>query len=207
MSESLGSFMKSVVVKLIVGICIFAVGAFSALWATTVLAGSGSEDRSTQIVNSVTREEQVVLLSLGIQGIDDKAGEKSKFFGMFEIPGSERTKFIRYSFDAKLGIDGKDVLIKQTGENEFLVTIPEFIFIGHNNAYSETAVDKNGALSWLTPEIDSAKVASEVLNNAETQKQYIDKYEEILRDQAKVFYSGIITGIDPTVVLTFKFRQ
>ncbi|WP_111719207.1 hypothetical protein [Homoserinimonas sp. OAct 916] len=199
--------MKSLVVKLIVGIFVFALGAFSALWATTVISGSGTETRSTQIVNSVSREEQVVLLSLGIQGIDDKVGEKSKFFGMFEIPGSERTKFIRYGFDAKLGIDGKDVLIEQTGENEFLVTIPEFIFIGHDNPNAETAIDKNGALSWLTPEIDGAKLITDILNNPETKSQYISKYEEILKDQAKVFYSSIITSIDPTVVLTFTFRQ
>ena len=168
------------------------------------LLGVASEARNTQVINSITRQEQIVLLSLGVQGISER-NDRSKLFGA-DIPGSERVSFIQYNFDAKLGIEGEEVTIEQTGEDEFLVTIPEIIFIGHDNEAFRLVAENNGALSWVTPEIDSVEVINEILDD-DAQDQYIADNEQILRDQAMAFYSGIIKSIDPEIVIDFEFRQ
>lgn len=206
--------MKSLGAKLLIFVCIFAVGALSALGGMKAMpnifsSGIDSETRSTQLVKSITREEQVVLLSLGIQGIEKKS-ESGKFFAgtFFETgnPGGERTKFIQYTFKAKLGIEGKDVTVEQTGEGEIIVSIPEFIFIGNSDPDFELVAEKNGALSWATAEIDSLDMVNSILST-DNQKHFVDENVEILEDQARAFYRGIITSIDPTVDVTFEFHQ
>lgn len=194
---------------LVIIICLAAVGALGVLGAIDAfpnisLFDTESEARNTQIVNSITRHEQVVLLGLGIQGISEK-NARGTLFGM-DIPGSERASFIQYDFDAKLGIDGQEVKIEQTGEDSFLVSIPEFIFIGHDDVSFKLAAVNNDVLSWTTPEIDTVEMINNVLND-DTKKQYIDSNEEVLRDQAKAFYTGIITSIDSTIVVEFEFRH
>ena len=201
--------MKSLVTRLFVSICLLAAGAGAALWALPTFFSfspfdTASETRHSQLIESINREEQVVLVSLGIQGISEKNAHH-KLFGA-DLPGSDRAKFIQYTFNAKLGIEGKDVAIEQTGENEFRVSIPEFIFIGHTNEEFRLVAENNGFLSVATPEIDSIEMINEILN-LDAQKQYIDNNEEILRDQAKAFYDGIITSVDPSIVITFEFRD
>ncbi len=168
--------------------------------------GAGSETRSTQFINSITREEQVVLLSLGIQGIDEKAMGKSKFFGLLDIPGTAKTKYLEYGFKAKLGIEGKDVEIEEVGEQKYVVTIPKFIFIGHDNETFRLITEKNGVLSFLAPEVDSVEMINDILSSG-AQADYIETNKGILQDQAKMFYTSIITAIDPTVSVTFEFRD
>lgn len=73
MRESWESFINSLVAKLLVGIVLVAFGALAALAAVTAFSnfspfGTDSESRTTQLANSITREEQVVLLSFGDSG-------------------------------------------------------------------------------------------------------------------------------------------
>lgn len=194
---------------LLVVVCMAAGGVFLApvvvqAASAASLLGVTSEARNTQVINSITRQEQVVLLSLGVQGISERK-DQSKLFGA-DIPGSERVSFVQYNFDAKLGIEGEEVTIEQTGEDEFLVTLPEIIFIGHDNESFRLVAENNGALSWVTPDIDSVEMINDILDD-DAQDQYIDDNEQILRDQAMAFYSGIIKSIDPDIVVDFEFRQ
>jgi hypothetical protein len=94
----------------------------------------------------------------------------------------------------------------QTGESDLLVSIPGFIFIGHDNESFRSIVEDNGALSWATPEIDTVEMINKILND-DAQGQYIDSNREILEDQARAFYTGIVTSIDPTIAIRFEFRQ
>ena len=98
---------------------------------------SRSETTNAQVVNAIDRTQEVSLLSLGVQGIEKKADSTTTYFGIV-VPGSGRTKFLQYSFDAKLGVDGENVSIEQTGENEFTVTISAFTFIGYDNMHFES---------------------------------------------------------------------
>ncbi|MGO3796959.1 MAG: hypothetical protein ACTJGR_07570 [Pauljensenia sp.] len=184
-----------------------AVLAFAAVGVLKVFPGimpslSGGDSVDSQIMNSVTREQQVVLLSLGIQGITS-TDARSEFFGL-EIPGTDRSSFLEYSFNAKLGIQGEDVKIEKTGDRTYLVSIPEFTFIGYDNPHYKVAAESNGVLSWATPEIDTAEMITRILNDSAREK-YIESNEDTLKDQAKIFYSNIISGIDPTIVTEFDF--
>lgn len=144
----------------------------------------------------------VSLLSLGIQGIAEKTG-KTTVFGV-EVPGSERATFIQYTFSAKLGFDGKDVKIEERGTNQYTISIPEFVFIGHDDVDLKLVTEKNGVLSWTNPKIDTLEMANHILND-KAQDGYIDSNEAVLKDQAKAYYNGIVKGIDPTIDLDFEF--
>lgn len=176
------------------------------IWQTITgasLFGSVKESRSELVVNSLTLEEEVVFLSLGIQGITEESTH-STLFGQ-RVPGSGRTTFLQYNYNAKLGIDGRDVTIEETGENSYLVTIPPFEFLGYDDAKFETIVEDNGLLSFTTPEIDTATAITEILDS-DTKMEHVATNEEILKHQAEAFYTGIIAGIDPEIEVEFEFE-
>lgn len=168
------------------------------------LFGNETDGRNTQIIESVTRSEQVALVSLGIQGIQEETSNGTIPLLNQAIPGSERATFAQYSFTAKLGLDGNEVRIEQIGEDSFRVNIPEFIFIGHDDEDFRLVTENNGALSWLTPEIDQLEMVNTILND-DAQGEYIESHQELLKDQAQNFYGGIITGVDPDVEVEFEF--
>ncbi|GAB3529906.1 hypothetical protein [Arthrobacter monumenti] len=193
------------ILPIIIGlVAVAAIGATPAAFSIFA-SGAASETRNTQVINSITRQEQVVLVSLGIQGIQEEERSGQRFLGL-EVPGSGRASFMQYSFHAKLGIDGKDVRITQTGEGKYLVSIPEFIFIGHDDPHFELATENNGALSWMTPKIDPVEMINDILDD-DAKDQYIDANDVVLRDQAKAFYMGIIRSIDPTIDVKFELRD
>lgn len=196
-------------VSAILAICLMAVGAALAVGAGKVFPelspfGVRTQDRNTQILNAITREEQVVLLSLSIQGILERKSS-TEFLGM-NIPGSERASFLMYSFDAKLGLEGRDVRVEQSGDKVVRITLPKFIFIGHSNERFKMAAESNGLLSWATPEIDIAEMITNILND-DTQSNYLESNKELLRDQATAFYSGLIKSVDPTITVQFELGE
>ena len=141
-----GKKVARFVVAAMVGIALIVTGTLLAPVLTNYipLFGTHSESRNTEVIQSITREEQVVLLSLGIEGIEQKDQTGTSWFN--DLPFTGRSKIIQYGFKAKLGIEGKDVAIKETGTGTYLVSIPKFIFIGHDNVSFKSAFEKNGAL-------------------------------------------------------------
>ena len=162
------------------------------------------ESRNSLIINAIERENQVVLLSLGVQGLAEESVQ-TKIFGR-NVPWSGRTLYMQYNYRAKLGIDGGDVTIEQTGDNEFRVTIPEFILIGHDDIGFRVAVERNGVLSFVTPEIDQAKLVTELLSDDATAEN-INNNRDVLREQAAAFYTGIFKSVDPEITVTFDFTR
>lgn len=201
-----GKKVARFVVAAMVGIALIVTGTLLAPVLTNYipLFGTHTESRNTEVIQSITREEQVVLLSLGIEGIEQKDQTGTSWFN--DLPFTGRSKIIQYGFKAKLGIEGKDVAIKETGTGTYLVSIPKFIFIGHDNVSFKSAFEKNGALSFVTEEIDELDMANTILNS-DAQKEYISQNESILKDQAESFYEEIITSIDPAVVVDFEFKS
>lgn len=161
-----------------------------------------SESRNTQVIESVTKEQEVVLLSLGIQGIAERSG-RSSFLG-FDVPGSERAAFMQYTFNAKVGLNGEDVRIVETGEGAYRVTIPTFIFIGHDDVTFRLVAEDNGVLSFVTPEVDTVEMVNSILDD-EAQDKYVDSNLDTLKEQAETFYGGIIHGIDPEAKVVYDF--
>lgn len=203
------SFAKRLRTWLIIllAVGLFGAGVVAAVGVSRVLPnlpyfGTDSSSRNTQIVHAVTRTEQVSLMSLGIQGISSK-NQKSTFQGI-DIPGSERASFIQYSFSAKLGIEGKSVKIAQVAASEYLVSVPKFVFIGHSDVDFRLVIESSGVVSWVTPKIDTVEMVNAILNDG-SKDQYIIANSEILKDQAKSFYGGIVSSIDPSISLKFEF--
>lgn len=186
----------------ILSVAVVALGGVAILQNKGII-GTQGDALNTQVIKSVEREEQVVLLSLGIEGLAEKSSNK-EVLGV-GIPWTDRTQFVQYSYKAKLGIEGKDVKVEQTGEHAYKVTIPRFIFIGHSDEHFKTAVNDNGALSWITPELDAADTVSKILDEGE-KKQNISDNRGVLQDQAKDFYMGIIRSVDNNAELEFSFK-
>ncbi len=179
----------------------FASGGLNAL-ALKSLFSSSSSERDSQVVQAVTRVQEVALLSLHIEGIDRYESNR-EIFGV-AVPTSEKTTLIQYKFDAKLGIDGSRVKIERTGPESFRVTMPQFTGIGFDNPDLEDPLESNNPLSWLAEPAVQTRMVNNILSDENKQK-YISQNEEALKEQAKVFYSGIIASVDPEVTVDFEF--
>lgn len=161
-------------------------------------------DTNTQIVNAISRTQEVALVTLGIEGIRERKTEDGQFL-FVTIPNS-RAAFLRYSFDAKLGIDAQDVVIEERREGDYVITLPEFIVIGLNNQDVEVAAETGDVLSWTTPEIDKVEMVNDVFGD-ELQREYLTKNADLLRDQAQTFYTNIVNAIDPDASVEFVFSE
>ncbi len=169
-----------------------------------------TESRDTQVIRSIRGEEQVVLLSAGMTDVKEDRGDGLKLaigdIQLLTLPGTERSILVRYEYDAKFGIEGKDVEIVQTGDNSYRITIPEFIYLGYSDPDLSVADEENGILSWTTPEIDTSEIFEELLSS-QVVSEHIDGFRSVLEEQAKTFYTKIVTAIDPDIVLEFTFAE
>ncbi|MBS1905486.1 MAG: hypothetical protein JST33_02730 [Actinobacteria bacterium] len=162
------------------------------------------ELRDVQVVRSVKGEEQVILVTTGITDIKEMKDNQS-FFGLFDIPLSDRTTFLRYDYDAKYGIEGKDVRIRKLGDKSYEISIPTFKFLGYGpDPIFRVATESNGILSWTTPQIDTLKASKELLTEAAAAK-HIDGVRPLLEIQAQKFYTRIVSSIEPDAKLSFDF--
>jgi hypothetical protein len=186
----------------LVVLALVAVAAYGGLTLGTLLGAT--ESRDTQVTRSITRAEQVVLVTAGVTDVMEERGDGLDVFGFFTLPGSERVMLLRYEYDAKFGIEGGDVSIVKTGEDAYRVSIPRFVFLGYENPDVSIAKEENGLLSWTTPEIDKFDVIEKVLT-ADAVASHIDGFRPVLEEQARAFYTGIITAIDPEITLEFTF--
>lgn len=166
--------------------------------------GTNSESRSSQVVQSLERHEEIVLLSLGIQGIAEEREQRTVFGA--NIPGTGRTLFLQYGFRAKLGLDGEDVRFEAKGEDTILIRVPEFIFIGHDDITFKTALEDNGILSWVTPDIDQPALISRLLTPQHI-SEHVETNRDILEMQTEMFYEGIIHAVDPEITVLFDFTD
>ncbi|WP_156305164.1 hypothetical protein [Microbacterium aurantiacum] len=160
----------------------------------------------SQIYQSVERKEEVALLALGIQGIA-RENEDGRILGV-RLPAGDRTTLIQYDFTAKVGIDGEDVEVDQAGlaESAFVISIPEFIFIGYDDPHFEDPIESNGPLSFISEEIEETDMINSILSE-EKQQSYIDDHLELLRDQARDYYTAIVRSIDPDAEVEFEFAE
>lgn len=189
------------------------VAAFLALAGFTLVKDNGllspfgidSEGQDTQVINAVTRTQEVSLVSLAVEGITEEKQPNRDVLGL-DIPGTGRATFVRYSFDAKLGINGESVQITKTAANAYLVIIPDFLVIGYDQPSFEIAVEDDGVLSWVTPDISEVEMVNGVFGYA-AQEKYLQDYRGQLEDQAQVFYNSLITSIDPAAETTFEFQD
>ncbi|MFJ5960458.1 hypothetical protein [Pseudarthrobacter oxydans] len=180
---------------------VFVSGGLNAL-ALGSLFTSNSNERDSQVVQAVSRVQEVALLSLHIEGVA-RQESNGEILGMV-VPASEKTTLLQYKFDAKLGIDGSQVKIEPNGTESFRVTIPKFLGIGFDRPFFETPLESSGALSWLTPPAVQTQMINNILSD-ENKQNFITQNEAALKEQAKAFYLGIIESVDPEVTVEFEF--
>lgn len=181
------------------------VAALAVTWsvARAIPVDTVADSSNTQVITAVERQEQIVLLSASTQGLSEE--HRARILFGKHVPGSGRTQLVQYSYSAKLGVEGADVEIRETGDNEFLITVPEFIVIGHSDADFKTVFDDAGVLSTMTEKIDTASTVSGILSEEAMAEEVISLNRQLLEDQARLFYTGIISGIDADVNLDFAF--
>ena len=181
----------------------FASGGLNAL-ALKSLFSSSSSERDSQVVQAVTRVQEVALLSLHIEGVT-RHESNGEILGV-AIPASEKTTLIQYKFDAKLGVDGSQVKIEPTGPKSFRVTIPHFIGIGFDKPKFEDALERSNPLGMLAAPAIQSRMTNNVLSDENKQK-YVTQNAAALKDQAKLFYTGIIANVDPEITVDFEFAE
>lgn len=159
---------------------------------------------SEETIKEITREEQVVLVAVSVEGVETTSRENSEIWGI-AIPGTSRESLIQYEFTAKLGIEASDVRVEEVTEDRYRLHIPKFIFIGYEIGDFYTIAESGGVLSFVKERIDSAEVSSSLLQ--EKRDEYIEKNINLLQDQTKFFYTTIVHGIDPMITLEFDFAQ
>lgn len=169
------------------------------------LFGGTQQSETTLTVTSLSPKEEIALVSIGIQGLD-KTDSSGRILGM-DVPAGSSTTYIPFKFDAKFGVDGEKVVIKQGDvEGSYTVVVPEFIVIGTSEVTFDDPIEQAQFFGWTAPQVSQAQRHTEILSE-DTVKQYIGEYETLLKDQTEVFYTRIITAIDPTVTLTFEFAE
>lgn len=166
--------------------------------------GIESSSSDSQVMQAVERTQEVSLLSLHVEGIRDEDISRT-IFGE-NLPFSERTMFVLYKFDAKLGIDGAQVNVTKRGADGYLISVPEFTLIGYDQPSFEIATEDGGVLSWMTPAIDQFDMVNDILSDKE-QRSYVTSNEEALREQTEAFYDRLITSIDPSASTTYEFSS
>ena len=162
------------------------------------------ESSDSQIRVAVSRQEEVALLALAVQGIARK-DTQGELLGV-AVPASSRTTLLQYEFTAKVGIDGENVVLDADGDGGYVVRVPRFVFVGYDKPRFEDPIESNGPISWLSPEIEETEMVNSVLSE-ENQRDYIELHLDELRSQAKFFYAGIITSVDSSARVSFEFAQ
>lgn len=171
-------------------------------WLSPIGIDSSTQD--SQVIQAIERTQEVALMSLGIQGILQKE-QNSTVFGQ-SIPGTGERVLIVYKFTAKLGVDGEQVQVEETGENAYTVTVPDFTFIGTQEPTFEVPVEDGGILRFVTPDIDQLELVNEILSD-DGKQEYVDSNVDLLQDQTRVFYDSLITSVVPDAEVTYEFAS
>jgi len=200
---------KTLIITLIAGFVLVAI--FSIFLIRLVLRGSVVQEiiveHEQEVIVQIEDIGEVALLKLSVCDIFDQTNH-TDFFG-HKLIGSEKTKFIRTSFNAKLGINSRDVRLREMerigNTRSFQFTIPEFVFIGYDNFHSEVAFEKKGALSWTNSEIDSTEMINKILGE-DNQKEYLQENIDLLKESCESFYSSFVRSLVPDAYLSFIYQ-
>lgn len=177
-------------------------GAFSPALLSGVFGGVSTN--TSEVIKYQLPQQEVALTSLRIEGLE-RSDADGNLFGL-ALEAGNRTKYIEFGFNAKLGVDGSKVDIVADGGHAYTVTVPEFIFIGHSDVHFEDPIEENGILSWLTPQISETEMINKILS-VERKDKWVASSLQLLKDQSEVFYGTIIKSVDPDATLTFEFAQ
>lgn len=178
-----------------------AAGILTPPWLVSAL-GSQSVLKNEQVVTSMEKKEQTVLLELGIEGVSEAKGIPPAI--LKEFPLLQKARYMIYTSKIKLGVDA--VIVKSTGDHQFEVSVPAFIWIGEEDTKVNKVISQDGVLSAFT-EQKSDLEQRDALFTADTKTKYLEQNQQTLRDQAEFVFTKLATSIDPDAKLTFVFAD
>lgn len=178
-----------------------ALGLLTPPWVTGAL-GPQSVIRNEQVVTSIARLEQTDLLELGVEAISTAEGKPPAVLRQF--PWMESARIMQYSMKIQLGVDGVD--IEATGDHEFLVTVPAFIWTGYDDFKIDRVFNDDELLGGLS-ELASQEEQQNAIIDDDLKQKYLDANQDLLRDQAEFYFTKLAKSIDPDAELTFEFAQ
>lgn len=157
------------------------------------------------VVDGLTNEKQIVLLKTSIEDTveDETALIDLPFLGTL---GTQKIKSIQYQLTAKFGIDGKEVVIEEKGDNEFTIYIPQFIFIGYSDVVIYGIDENNERFSMLTKDVDEVDLMNEIFNERK-QEEFIVQFNSELKEYAQEFYNGLLEDMSSSPKLNFVFSN
>jgi len=186
---------------LLVGIA----GAASGFLASNLsFIGVNSSSNRTQAVHAMEKREEVAILALSVTDIYDKTNSR-ELFGR-NIFGSSSTAYIKGTFTAKLGFDGRDVKVREIRKDTYEVYIPEFKVIGTTNSHFEQVIERNGVLSFLTPDVDILEAVNGA-KSEDTLSEYIEQNQRWLEDAAENYFNNLVGRFDTDIRLEFIFGK
>lgn len=191
------------VVALVLGALVagVAAGVLTPAWLVSAL-GSHSIVKNEQVVTSIEKKEQTVLLALGVQGISEAKGIPPAI--LKDFPLLQKARYMQYSMKAKLGVDSVEVT--STGDHEFVVTVPEFIWIGEEGLHIDRVIGNDGVLSAFTEQLSESEQFNTIVDE-ELKDKYLADNQQALRDQTEFYFTKLATSIDPDAKVTFTFSE
>ncbi|GAA1921853.1 hypothetical protein GCM10009775_12890 [Microbacterium aoyamense] len=172
--------------------------------ALGMLFGPQQTATRSEVVKYVLPQQKVALASLRIEGVE-RVKKDGEIFGI-PVDAADRMKYLIYSFDANVGLDGARVRVDQTGDHTYLASVPAFDFLSHSNIHFEDPIDDDGLLAFLTDEISQSEMTNRILSD-ENKAEYVTSSIDTLKSQTEAFYGGIVTSVDPDADLTFEFAK
>jgi hypothetical protein len=191
------------VVVLVIGALIagVAAGLLTPPWLASAL-GPQTPIKNEQVVTSIEKEEQSVLLTLGTQGISEAKGIPPAI--LRDFPLLQKARLMQYSMRVKLGVDA--VSIDAVEDHKFRVTVPKFVWIGQEDLKIERVFSDDGALSAFTEQDSEAEQFNAIIDD-ELKRTYLEANDQALRDQAEAYFTKLARSIDPAAELEFVFEQ
>jgi hypothetical protein len=191
------------IVALVIGALVtgVAAGILTPTWLASAL-GPQTPIRNEQVVTSIEKEEQTVLLSLGVEGISEAEGIPPTI--LKDFPVLAKARYMVYSMKAKLGVD--TVSIEATDDHKFTVAVPDFIWIGQDEFKIGDVFSNDGVLSAFTEQDTESEQVNAIIDD-EVKQKHLAANQELLRDQAEFYFTKLATSIDPDAELTFVFEE
>lgn len=190
------------VVVLVVGALAggYLAGIFTPPWLVAAL-GSQSVIKNEQVVTSMEKKEQTVLLELGVKGVSEAEGIPPAV--LKDFPLLKKARYMIYSGKVKLGVDS--VLVKATGDHTFTVSVPEFIWIS-DDVNVDRVISSDGLLSAFTAQKSEIEQINNLVSSAD-RADYLEQNRQTLRDQAEFVFTKYAKSIDPEATLKFVYAD
>lgn len=170
----------------------------------------GNDQGKTYIsttIDNLEKTQEVVFLNASLEKIVTSTKNSTLPFTDIKLPFTERKNIFIVNYVAKFGIK-EPVKIEDFGENNLIITIPEFDVIGIslNEEMPYQLYDvTNDLFSLFTENLDTGGELAKQLSNEE-QRVLIEDHENLLRDAAEEYYYNVFRALNENIKIKFLYN-